>query len=103
VPASVARVRRLARVKPYGLDTPVVVNELLPPLSENPELSDEHLATYEAALDAFIAGNWSETVRMLHRLPPDDRAKDFLTVFIVQNNYIAPVNWSGVIALDRKS
>jgi adenylate cyclase len=103
VPPSVARVRRLARVKPYGLDTPVVVHELLPPLAESPELTDQHLADYEAALDAFIAGNWSETLRLLHRLPPEDRVKDFLMVFIVQNNYIAPVNWNGVVALDRKS
>jgi adenylate cyclase len=103
VPRNVARVRRLAKVKPYGLDTPVVISELLPSLADAPDLTDQDLATYEAALDNFISGNWSETLRMLHRLPPDDRVKDFLMVFIVQNNYIAPVNWNGVIALDRKS
>jgi adenylate cyclase len=103
VPAEVARVRRLARVKPYGLDTPILVSELLPPLTETPEQTDEHLTQYETALDSFIAGNWAETLRLLHRLPPDDRVKDFLMVFIVQNNYSAPVNWNGVIALDRKS
>lgn len=103
VPPTVARVRRLARIKPYGLDTPLMVSELLPPLAEAPELGDQQLTDYEAALDTFIAGNWSESMRLLHRLPPDDRVKDFLMVFIVQNNYIAPVNWSGVIALERKS
>jgi adenylate cyclase len=103
VPLTVARVRRLARVKPYGMSTPVLVSELLPPLVEAPELTDEHLASYEAALDAFIAGSWAETMRLLHRLPPDDRVKDFLMVFIVQNGYTAPASWSGIIELDRKS
>jgi adenylate cyclase len=103
VPRSVARVRRLAQVKPYGLDTPIMVSELLPPLAEAPDLPDQQLTDYEAALDAFITGNWSEAIRLLHRLPPDDRVKDFLLVFIVQNNYSAPANWSGVIELTRKS
>ena len=31
VPREVARVRRLAIVRPYGLDTPLEVSELLPP------------------------------------------------------------------------
>jgi len=43
VPREVARVRRLAIVRPYGLDTPLEVSELLPPQSDRPELSDEHL------------------------------------------------------------
>ncbi len=103
VPPAVARVRRLAQVRPYGLDTPLMVSELLPPATEAPELSDEQLAVYEAALDAFLAGQWDETMRLLHRLPPDDRVKDFLMVFIVQNNYLAPAGWNGVIALDCKS
>jgi len=103
VPPTVARVRRLAQVRPYGLDTPIMVSELLPPLAEAPELTDQQLTDYETALQAFISGNWSEAIRLLHRLPPDDRVKDFLLVFIVQNNYVAPVNWNGVIELTRKS
>jgi adenylate cyclase len=103
VPPTVARVRRLAQVRPYGLDTPIMVSELLPPLAEAPELTDQQLTDYETALQAFIAGNWSEAIRLLHRLPPDDRIKDFLLVFIVQNSYIAPVSWNGVIELTRKS
>ena len=43
VPREVARVRRLAIVRPYGLDAPLEVSELLPPVSQHPELSDDHL------------------------------------------------------------
>src|SRR5262249_49557074 len=34
VPPTVARLRRLARVRPFGLETPLIVSELLPPETE---------------------------------------------------------------------
>jgi adenylate cyclase len=102
VDARVARLRRVARVKPYGLDTALTVTELLPPLQEYPELGDDHLAYYEAALDAFLAGRWPEAYELLHKIPPEDRVKDFLTVYIAQHNRQAPANWDGVIPLAQK-
>lgn len=102
VPNSLARCRRLAVVKPYGLDTAVTVSELLPPAAEFPLLSDEHLATYEQALDAFLAGEWSKAYELLHQLPYQDRGKDFLTSFIIQHNHTPPTGWSGVIPLGSK-
>ncbi len=102
VPRDVARVRRLARVKPFGLDTPLEVSELLPPESQFPLLTDEHLEFYESALDAFLAGEWSEAVELLHRLPPEDIAKDFLTVHIAQHNRTPPEDFDGVIPLKSK-
>lgn len=103
VPHDVARVRRLAVVKPYGLDRPVEVSELLPPLSEYPELTDEHLRFYESAVDEFLKGNWSESMELLQEVPAKDRVKDFLTVFIAQHNRTPPPNWDGVIPLLSKS
>jgi adenylate cyclase len=102
VSPEVARVRRLAVVLPYGLDTPLAVSELLPPFSADPQLSDEHLGFYEAALDAFVAGRWPEAFRLLHSIPAEDRAKDFLTVYIAGRNRTPPANWNGVIALEEK-
>jgi adenylate cyclase len=102
VPPGVARVRRLARVRPYGLDTPLEVSELLPPVAEMPELSDEHLGYYESALDAFLAGSWPEALELLHQLPSDDQVKDFLTIYIAQNNRTPPPGWDGVIELQSK-
>lgn len=97
-----ARCRRLAVVKPFGIDFPVEVAELLPPADEYPELSDEHLAAYERALDAFLKGNWPESLELLHLVPPKDRVKDFLTVFIAQHNRTPPPNWDGVVPLTSK-
>jgi adenylate cyclase len=102
VDAQAARFRRVAKVQPYGLDTALTVTELLPPLAEYPGLGDAHVAYYEAALDAFVAGRWSEAYELLHKIPPDDRVKDFLTVYIAQHNRQAPAQWNGVIPLAQK-
>jgi len=102
VPREVARVRRLAIVRPYGLDTPLEVSELLPPLSEYPELTDEHLEYYEAALDAFLARAWPTAFELLHRIPAEDQVKDFLVVYIAQHNRRPPPDWDGVIPLASK-
>ncbi len=102
VPNELARCRRLAVVKPYGMNAPVEISELLPPAKDYPQLTDEHIQSYEAALDAFLAGDWSEAVELLHRVPARDRVKDFLTIFIAQHNRTPPAGWNGVIPLSSK-
>jgi adenylate cyclase len=97
------RVRRLAKVKPYGLDTPLVVSELLPPLAEYPELTDAHLADYEKAVGALLAGEWGRAYDLLRRMPPEDRVPDFLTMLIAKHDRRPPPGWNGVVELDSKS
>ena len=93
------RLRRVARVCPAGLTTPLDVCELLPCLDEFPELTDEHIACYEAALDAFELGEWARAIELLHHVPATDQVKDFLTVYIAQHNRIPPPDWNRVIQL----
>ncbi len=102
VPREVARVRRLAIVRPYGLEVPLEISELLPPAAQCPELTDEHLAVYEAALDAFLARAWPRAFELLHRIPAEDQVKDFLVVYIAQHNRRPPPDWDGVIPLASK-
>lgn len=102
VPRDVARVRRIARVYPYGMDAALEVSELLPPVERFPQLSDEHLDTCETALDAFLAGDWLTAYDLLRRMPTEDHVSDFLTVYIAQHNRSAPENWDGVIRLSSK-
>ncbi len=96
------RMRKLARLLPYGMETPVIVSELLPPASDFTELTDAHIQSYENGVDSFIAGNWDQAYRHLHELPPSDRAQDFLMQQIVLNNRTAPANWDGIIRLPSK-
>ncbi len=102
VPRDVARVRRLAVVRPYGLDKALEVSELLPPAAQYPLLTDEHLALCDAAVEAFVAGRWSEAFELLHRTPAEDRGTDFLTVYIAQHNRTPPPNWDGCVPLSSK-
>jgi adenylate cyclase len=101
VPHDTARVRRVARIRPRGLEVPVEMHQLLPPLAAYPELGDEHIAAYEAALEALTAGNWELAFSLLHQVPANDHVKDFLTVFIAQHHRTPPAHWDGVIDLSR--
>jgi adenylate cyclase len=102
MPRDEARVRRLAKVRPYGLETPLMVTELIPPAGPVSTLTDDDLAHYEAALEGFLAGEWVRAYELLHRLPPQDRGKDLLTGFILQHNHTPPPGWDGVIPLASK-
>ncbi|MSR57984.1 MAG: adenylate/guanylate cyclase domain-containing protein [Planctomycetaceae bacterium] len=102
MPADQGRTRHLARVLPYGLETPLVVSELLPSTAELPELTAEHLAAYDAAVEHFTAGRWDDAYAALRTLPPGDRAQDFLALHIAQQNRVAPTDWTGVIKLPSK-
>jgi adenylate cyclase len=102
LPLSRGRCRRLGCVRPYGMENALVVSELLPPAEQDPTLSDQNLADFNAAVDALLAGKWSDALELLHKVPARDRAKDFLTIFIVQNNYEPPLNWDGVIPMPAK-
>lgn len=95
------RTRRLARVRPAGLDKPVDVCELLTCEDENQVLSIEEIEMFESALDAMIDGDWEGAYQFLHRLPAWDRPKDVLLSTILKHNRIAPENWDGVIDLPK--
>ena len=102
MPKTAARCRKLAYVTPVGLDTPVMVNELLPPVAEFPVLTDEHIRHYEAGLQDFIAGKWPQALEHLQHVPMEDCAKDFLIEFILRHKRVPPPNWKGQIPLLQK-
>ncbi len=85
MPATVGRVRRLAVVQPYGLERSVEIHELLPPAEECLDDTERSLRNYDAALTAFIAGDWPQAREIFDRVSPKDRAKEFLTAFMKQN------------------
>ena len=102
LPASEGRLRTLARVLPYGMETTVVVSELIPSVVDDPELTDVMVAEYEQGVSHFIAGQWDQAYRCLHGMPASDRAQDFLMQQIVLHNRTAPPNWDGTVRLPSK-
>lgn len=97
------RVRRLLHVLPYGLDNSLVVSELVPSEAAMPQLTSQHLADFERAVEKFIAGEWADAWRYLHTMPADDRAQDFLALQITQHDRTAPSDWDGIVRLQKKS
>ncbi len=102
VPSEVARVRRLASVRPYGMDASLVVSELVPPYHEFPLLNETHLRCCDEAVEAFIAGDWNTAYDLLRRMPSEDRGTDFLMVHIAQHNRTPPDDWDGAVRLAVK-
>ena len=96
------RLRRVARVRPAGMRAAVDVSELLPPADEFSAMPNDGIIAYEEALDALQALEWDKAFTALHRVPAEDRVKDFLTVFIAQHNRTPPDDWDGVIPLTVK-
>jgi len=96
------RFRCLARLRPYGMEQAVTVSELLPPVGEPGVLSNEHLAQYEAALNAFNEGDWDEAFALLHGIPHWDQGADFLTSHILRHQRQPPSGWDGVVQIDSK-
>ena len=98
---SQGRCRRLGKVRPVGMSTNLMVTELLPPEGVG-TISDATVADYEDAVDAVVDGRWNEAIELLDRLPVEDRAKDFLMIFIAINQYEPPEDWDGVVRLISK-
>ena len=97
-----ARFRKLAVVRPSGMDTSLLVTELMPSAADIPWMKDEHITFYEMALEKWRQGSWDDAFNLLHKVPAKDRAKDFLTVFIAQHNRTPPPQWDGAIHLQSK-
>ncbi len=96
------RLRRLANVRPAGLQNPVEVCELLDAEGTSSQsLTDAQIATYEASLDALNEGRWDQAYEMLHALPSWDRPKDVLLATILSHNRVPPENWNGIIDLPK--
>lgn len=102
MPRASARCRRLGRILPYGLETPLVVSQLLPPLSVDATISDADIVNFEKAVDATTSGDWSLAMDILDELPVYDRAKDFLLAEMARHGYAPPDDWDGIIRMDSK-
>jgi len=101
LPPDEARVRRLARVRPKGMETPLEVSELLPPCSVDCTVTDSDIASYEQSLDQILAGDWDTALRTLSRLPAEG-PQQFLLNQMQRHDNTPPPDWDGVFTLQQK-
>jgi adenylate cyclase len=96
------RSRKLAVIRPYGMNAAIRVSQLLPPATDAGGVSADDVAQYERALAQFISGDWNAAYQSLQRCPVDDEARDFLTGYIAQHHRTPPADWDGVIQMRQK-
>ena len=102
LPPSEGRLRRIGRFRPAGMNTALMLSQLLPSLEMDPSVTDDDIKTYESAWDLFAAGIWREALDQLNLLPEQDKVKDYLMLYITQHNGKPPANWNGVIVMQSK-
>jgi adenylate cyclase len=96
-----ARSRQLAKVRPYGFKRELSVYELLPAATEPDARPECERLRYEAALEAFTSGRWTDSGDMLGALP-QDATTALLTEYMKSHNGSPPAGWCGVIAMEGK-
>jgi hypothetical protein len=97
-----ARYRKLAMVRPLGVNTATMISELLPAADTPGTVSDADIAQHEEAVDAFIDGDWTKASDMFEGLAAGDRAKDYLLWYMASQNFEVPADWDGVLNLTSK-
>lgn len=96
------RIRRLAEVRPAGMQTAVEACELLTQTGGHDRvLTDQQIEQYETGLDELIQGNWEQARSRLESLPNWDRPKDVLLDIIMSHDQVPPADWIGVLDIPK--
>ena len=96
------RIRRLAEVRPAGMQTAVEACELLTQTDGRDRvLTDQQIEQYETGLDELIQGNWEQARSRLESLPNWDRPKDVLLDIIMSHDQVPPSDWIGVLDIPK--
>ncbi|MCX7411785.1 MAG: adenylate/guanylate cyclase domain-containing protein [Planctomycetales bacterium] len=101
LPRKKGRIRKLACVRPKGMDTAIIVSELLPPFGHLSKVTDAMIERHEAAVAAIIAGRWTEALAILEALSSSG-PKQFLLDHMAESDSRPPLDWTGSFSLTQK-
>ena len=102
MPPAEGRVRRLARVRPKGMDTAVDVSELLAPEIDSPHHTSASVSAHELAVEHVIAGRWTEAIAILQQRAETDQPTRFLLESMAAFENQPPADWDGAFRLTSK-
>ncbi len=102
MPPEEGRVRRLARVRPKGMDTAIEISELLPPESDCPQLTAAIVSAHELAVEHVVAGRWTDAIEILRPRAETDTPARFLLEHMAQFDNQPPADWDGAFRLTSK-
>lgn len=95
-------IRRLAMVRPKGMDSPITIYGLWPHECLAPGLSAEILAEADAAIDSIIQGDWARARKILECFPVTDGPSQQLLKLMAGTHYQPPADWDGAFSLSNK-
>lgn len=93
------RCRRIACVRPRGMETAVTISQLLWPDGTVGELSNPELELHEHAVNLFMSGQWAEAEEIFGTHLAQDEASAVLRDMIAAGNKAPPNPWDGVVTL----
>lgn len=93
--------RRLARVRPSGIESAINIYELSDVGSSHCQLDSEKIRCYESGLDAFLGGDWKLADEMLSSLEEFDTPSKVLRSYLKKHQKRPPDHWDGVIDLPK--
>lgn len=102
MPKDEARVRRMARIRPAGMDTPLTVYELIAPAQNEDAISDELIGKYEEGVNAVLDGKWDDAVELLTPLRETDGPARFVMEQMERTDFKVPADWDGAFTLTKK-
>jgi hypothetical protein len=94
--------RRLACLRPAGVETRVNAFALIPSEDADLALSGEQLRAHAEAVDAIIGNAWDKARQLLQQLPLTDGPANFLRN-VMANLGNAPPDWDGAINMEDKT
>ncbi len=88
------------KVRPYGMNTSLMVSELLPPEQPDGLLTNAPFGSIRNSARPFLGWSLARGVPTLHLVPAEDQVKDFLTSTSLS---IAAHRrrWTGIIELPQ--
>lgn len=98
-----ARLRRVAHIRPAGMDHATEIRELLPPVGEPHALPEGPRISFEAAADHFRTGDWATARTLLAKAAAgNDGPRRFLEAYMYEHPDGPPADWDGVVRLVDK-
>lgn len=96
------RVRRLAKVRPSGIEAPLMIYELVSSETfSGGQITAEQFDLYEVALDAFLSGDWNLAYDSLSSLIQLDQPSQMLCSYMKRYGMKPPTQWDGVMDLPK--
>jgi adenylate cyclase len=102
LPPDAGRLRRLAKVRPKGMETPLTVYALLPPATQHVAWTTGLLDQHEEAVDALLAGQWDRAREIWRRFPTTDGPAQRLLAWMTDLGDRPPDDWDGAFTLASK-